>query len=802
MNVLARLPRIPLLGIVSLLFSVSAVAAESSVVAYVANAGNNNVQLLDVGNGATLNKLYTGAGPWRLVKSPDGKKMIVQHWYAETSAVIDLATNAIEHILPVRGPAVYDPEGKLVWTHSWPATQLQALDAKTFKPVKQKGNEDRAVYEMVFWDGKLAKGQYDPVSKTDRRVFTDVLTLKLDDNPKTLSAFTPVGVSPARLVVDPTGDFLLTANYDDRDVSIINNLGDGRRITLARSPRDIVFNKQGKQMIVVAWDRHSQESDIFTLETNFKTRPWPEIKAQNTRRMQGGFVDAEMGPDGLLYVLDRLGGRLLAFDPDTLEEKKNWPVGDDPWVFTLRQVSGAERAQLAQKTKARRQVEEIIAAMQAKLPRFQDVSFTETMTQEVTDLEAAKVALEAAKKKQEEADKKAGKDGKDNKDKKPEPVELKKKTVVTAVKTQIKVPDAVRQETADGGVRLAQGGRVVSITKGGQYRDAPRQELAHVLYTAGSLSTEEVVRQLAGDIPGSPFLRNGIAVDVVKTVEEQGHKFHAIGALHRGEFVSQLWISADSNLPLDLVEQYPVIRAKNPHRDEPGFQGVTETKFDYHAMNGRFFPAGMTRFIDGEKLGEVVVSDVKFDQNLPAERFSLSALGGVLPATAVEPKALKGKDTGPGLAVESQGNEHIESPLDPHEPYNSNPPTSGPHTPYIAEWGVHKVPVPREVQVHNLEDGGVMVQYHCAQPCDELVKKLEAFAGQYDRIIVAPYPLMTTKIALTAWQRIETMEEFDEQRIKTFIEAYIGQDHHAPGGEPPTKPSPQSEAAAPQGAHP
>src|SRR5262249_22188526 len=65
----------------------------------------------------------------------------------------------------------------------------------------------------------------------------------------------------------------------------------------------------------------------------------------------------------------------------------------------------------------------------------------------------------------------------------------------------------------------------------------------------------------------------------------------------------------------------------------------------------------------------------------------------------------------PGRKMADQGNHHLQTVSDPHEPYNSDPPTSGPHLPYIAPWGVHTRPIPRELQVHNLEDGGVMVQY-------------------------------------------------------------------------------------------
>jgi len=131
----------------------------------------------------------------------------------------------------------------------------------------------------------------------------------------------------------------------------------------------------------------------------------------------------------------------------------------------------------------------------------------------------------------------------------------------------------------------------------------------------------------------------------------------------------------------------------------------------------------------------------------------------------------------PGTAVADQGNRHIQSASDPHEPYNTTPPTSGPHLPYIAPWGVHTRPIPPELQVHNLEDGGVLVQYSC--DCPELVDRLRAIVQKYDRfVILAPYPTMPHRIALTAWTRIDTLEDFDEGRIRRFIEAYRGIDHH------------------------
>jgi len=106
----------------------------------------------------------------------------------------------------------------------------------------------------------------------------------------------------------------------------------------------------------------------------------------------------------------------------------------------------------------------------------------------------------------------------------------------------------------------------------------------------------------------------------------------------------------------------------------------------------------------------------------------------------------------PGQTVPALGNEHIASIDTPHQPYNTRPPTSGAHLPSIARWGLHLQPIPDELQVHNLEDGGVLVQYHC-RDCDELIARLTAIVARYpEQVILAPYPNMNVRIALTAWK--------------------------------------------------
>ena len=157
----------------------------------------------------------------------------------------------------------------------------------------------------------------------------------------------------------------------------------------------------------------------------------------------------------------------------------------------------------------------------------------------------------------------------------------------------------------------------------------------------------------------------------------------------------------------------------------------------------------------------------------------VSIAGVIVVAAAIGWFAYRASADLPGEKFADLGNEHIQAASDPHTAYNSEPPTSGPHLPYIAPWGIHTRPIPNELQVHNLEDGGVMVQYHCATACPDLVAKLAEIVRRYEtQVILAPYPGMRTRIALTAWTRLDAFDDLDEARIVRFIRAYRGIDHH------------------------
>ena len=138
-----------------------------------------------------------------------------------------------------------------------------------------------------------------------------------------------------------------------------------------------------------------------------------------------------------------------------------------------------------------------------------------------------------------------------------------------------------------------------------------------------------------------------------------------------------------------------------------------------------------------------------------------------------------------GERIASQGQQHVDS-VDVSR-YNSVPPTSGDHFASQTNWGIHKEPVPEGYQIHNLEHGGVLVQYK-PDLAPEIIEKLKAIGESYNwkKIILAPYPPLDTNIALTAWTYIDTFDVLDEARVRAFIDA---RRNHAPENVPDDMPS-------------
>lgn len=113
----------------------------------------------------------------------------------------------------------------------------------------------------------------------------------------------------------------------------------------------------------------------------------------------------------------------------------------------------------------------------------------------------------------------------------------------------------------------------------------------------------------------------------------------------------------------------------------------------------------------------------------------------------------------------------------PKPSWNTYPPSSGRHFYQWVLWGNYTEPVPLIKEVHNLEHGGMIVQYGSKVSKSD-IGKIDAF-WQKDptAMLVAPLPNLGDKIALTAWGHWAECTSFNEKAFSAFQSAYR---YHAP----------------------
>lgn len=125
-----------------------------------------------------------------------------------------------------------------------------------------------------------------------------------------------------------------------------------------------------------------------------------------------------------------------------------------------------------------------------------------------------------------------------------------------------------------------------------------------------------------------------------------------------------------------------------------------------------------------------------------------------------------------GEIFPDQGRPHIKAG-EQHPPYNSNPPTSGWHYDDPVEWGVYKDEQTEERLVHNLEHGGVVIQYKPTLDPAVITKLEELKTSKFEcKLVVAPFNALDKTIAISAWRRLYKSDTFDESAIKEFIQQY------------------------------
>lgn len=132
---------------------------------------------------------------------------------------------------------------------------------------------------------------------------------------------------------------------------------------------------------------------------------------------------------------------------------------------------------------------------------------------------------------------------------------------------------------------------------------------------------------------------------------------------------------------------------------------------------------------------------------------------------------------------------HTHQPVCTDIKYTSNPPTSGDHWPVWAMFKQYDAPVPRQMLVHNLEHGSIVLLHNCAGACPDVVSALVGAratfgsdtlcvtsnpTGPAARFVISPDPKIPTPIAISAWRASYTATCIDKPSIDAFVSKHYG----------------------------
>ena len=127
--------------------------------------------------------------------------------------------------------------------------------------------------------------------------------------------------------------------------------------------------------------------------------------------------------------------------------------------------------------------------------------------------------------------------------------------------------------------------------------------------------------------------------------------------------------------------------------------------------------------------------------------------------------------------MKAEGREHVRDGTTVK--YKVLPPTSGNHYAVPVVWGAYDAPVEEERVVHNLEHGGIVIQYGKDVPQATVDELRQEYQSDPNGLVLAPLPSLGNQIAFTAWTHLAKCRSFDKDAFETFRDAF-----RAKGPEP------------------
>ena len=113
----------------------------------------------------------------------------------------------------------------------------------------------------------------------------------------------------------------------------------------------------------------------------------------------------------------------------------------------------------------------------------------------------------------------------------------------------------------------------------------------------------------------------------------------------------------------------------------------------------------------------------------------------------------------------------------PHDPYNSSPPTSGPHYEIPAETKFFPEQIPVEQVIHNMEHGQIVIFFQPDAESEIVTQVEQVVAQEPAATVAAPYTDIESpyQLVLTAWGALQRCEQVSQEVVDDFRREYQGE---------------------------
>ena len=292
--------------------------------AYVANAGTNNVSVINVATNTVTATVPVGTTPFYLATTPVGGYVYVTNFYSNDVSVINTATNSLTTTIPVgNNPSgvAFTPDGAFAYVVNYDFLNTGSSTVSVINTATNSVTTTISVGNTPYGVAITPDGGFAYVVN---RGSNNVSVINTSTN--SVTATLTVGNHPLDVAITPDGAFAYVTNTDANTVSVINTATNTITTTIpvGYEPFGVAITPDGSNIYV---SNISATVSVIAASTNSVTVTIP---------VGGVLGEIAISPDGsLAYVTNGDLNKVSVINTSTNSVITSIAVGVSPYYIAF-----------------------------------------------------------------------------------------------------------------------------------------------------------------------------------------------------------------------------------------------------------------------------------------------------------------------------------------------------------------------------------------------------------------------------------------------------------------------------------